>query len=524
MVETEESVAFLVREEGLTLRVFDAFVRGRDGFGLATIVGQYEGFCEDQYEVMALAALEAGYENATSWLEAAKGSGCAVCALSKWEAKNLAIIDAKKKERVARQGERLWCTFRDLADEEVREKQVLALFAPKDFAYKRWGSTFIAECEVPLDFRERARSGQVSVSVTSSSSSTNLNRMPLRVFEAVGTVDVAACSWASAEAFLDRDGNWKAQGLENLREWLAAHLAFGIDYFLVMESDATWTDPRESKLWPVMAPLVESNLAGLVPWPKPACGARHDGPWASLQGTQRLAFSAQSFFGRPTQYAAQNACHRRLRFTAKWVTHLDVDEFAFPGGNFDTLIDAMDSVSHEEKGRVASVGLPHIFYAPCSTLSEEESQNSPFAEDGPPFCAGKAVPSRVKQIASTTDVDYIWDHYVRIRAPGTRLVTASASTGPRLLHARRGYGFSDAASARFASVLRKEDLQKTPQETRTFEAKILPRLQLDCSTKNNSSFVCGKKQNDSFCWCRDRDIDRWRPKIADVRRQIWNLL
>ena len=491
------------RDDEFPWRLYDAFLRRADGCGVATFVAQYEGDCGDQYEVMEVAAHEAGYTNASKWLEAAraKDDECVVCKLSEWETVNLPLMERQKKDRLERYGgptRTLRCEFGDKV-----------VPARMNDAYHNFASTLIFECQIPMELQTCE---PLDVVVANDDRSV---RARVSVHDDTPSTDVAACTWTSAGAFRDRNGNLKT-GLntEQLTAWLAAHLVFGVGYFLIFESDATWWRREDSALWPAVAPLYAMGKADLIPWPSHACGKDGDGPWASFSGpTQRAAFSAQSFFGRPSQYAAQNSCHRRLQGRAQWIAHLDVDEFAIPGGN-SSLVDAI--ALYAGKKKIASLGLPHLFYGACDSSQTRLFQDD--EEDGTAYCAGKAVSSRVKQIASAMDVEYVWDHYVRLRTPGTTLVTARA-VDLRLAHARAGYGFSDAATARFATVVTPADIPK--REKRLFDTKIRPRLRsLNCSLTNDTT-LCGKRIRDPFCWCRDHEIDRWRPQVAAMRRRTW---
>ncbi|KAJ8599605.1 hypothetical protein CTAYLR_004671 [Chrysophaeum taylorii] len=371
-------------------RLYDAFVLPQEGCRLATFVAQYEGGCEEMEGVLSDAARDAGAPNATAWFgEAVAGRDeCAVCVLGSWEKRNAPVFEAARKRRLEARGgptRKLECVFDDgtvVASRPTRE------------TFHRRASTLVFECVVPPHLRDAACSDTLGVRIVDGRRAHP--RVPLCGFFGIRASTMAACAWTSANEYLDRDGvRRQPTSVRGLREWLAAHLAFGVEAFVVFDDDARWTDPRRSKLWPAVEPLAAVGRAALVPWPWRACGARGDGPWVSVRGGQRSALSIQSFWGRPSQYAAQNACHRRLK-SVKWIAHLDVDEFAVPASSLPAAV-----APYEARSDVSSLALPHVFYGRCDTGKGD----SLLLFSGSRECAGKAQPSRTKQIAKGTAVN-----------------------------------------------------------------------------------------------------------------------
>ena len=59
---------------------------------------------------------------------------------------------------------------------------------------------------------------------------------------------------------------------------------------------------------------------------------------ARVQAATEGNLTAQTFFGRPSQFAAINSCHRRmLAQSVEWVLHADADEYALPSVPSESL-------------------------------------------------------------------------------------------------------------------------------------------------------------------------------------------
>lgn len=498
-------------------RVYDGFASRHDGCSTATFVAQYEGGCDDMVSVLEKTARRAGFANASAWLggAAAGPDECAVCVLGEWEKENFKLFEDERKRTVLESGgptESITCVFEDGTRVQARV----------DPGFHRHRSTLVWECDVPLRLRNSACQDKLWVGFETGPRSHPFVR--LCTF-APPNVELAACTWTSARPYVDRDGKSKsATTPAALEEWFAAHLAFGVEFFVVFDDDARWDLPTQSALWPAIEPLVRRGKASLLPWPHRACGARGDGPWVRVDGGQRSALSMQSFWGRPVQYAAQNACHRRLQRTAKWVAHLDVDEFAVPASDSGLL-----PMLREYGDNVASLALPHVFYAACP----DDAPNGTLLFAGRRFCAGKAQPSRTKQLTRAKAVHYIQDHYIRIADQGAKVIDLNALTHARLAHARQEYAFSGPATARFASTHKERDV---PSNQRTvFDERILPRLRnLDCQAAPTDN-ICPRgfklkardppdasaNSGDPFCWCRDSALrTTWFPRVQDALRRL----
>ena len=129
--------------------------------------------------------------------------------------------------------------------------------------------------------------------------------VPVCAFRApAATPDVAAVAWtAGAAGYVDRAKTRKA--MADLEPWLAAHWAFGVRFFLIFESGATWADAKDSALWPAVEPLARAGRARLLPWPQRACGADGEGPWVTLDAGEHDALSLQSFWGASSRGLAR---------------------------------------------------------------------------------------------------------------------------------------------------------------------------------------------------------------------------
>lgn len=507
-------------------RLYDAFVSRQDGCAVATFIAQYERGCEEMEKVLEGVGHDAGFDNVSAWFGAAKAKqgDCATCVLSDWEYKYKPAFSAARRRSVQEAGgptTQLVCVFDD--GTRVSAKRI-------DHRFHKGGSTLVWECDVPEQSRWLACQNAFGVSAIEDGNRSH-SSVRLCVFDSniTNRVDVAACTWTSATSYLDRDGNRKrATSVVALRDWLAAHVAFGVDYFLIFDDNTDWADPSESALWPAVGPLVEHGRAKLLPWPWRACGARGDGPWISLNGSQRTALSVQSFWGRPAQYASQNACHRRLRPIATWVAHLDVDEFAVPARR-DSILAAIRSIA-QRRPDLASLALPHLFYGACPG---EHDDGRVFSK----FCAGKQQPSRNKQIARSDAVDCVMDHVAKIHRG--KVVTADAALDARLVHTRDGYAFTGPAAARFATVRREHDV--TPKQRDNYNNNILPRLRsLNCDDipadlicenapnkvglRPHSNSTSPAARSKSFCWCQDITFrDYWYPRIQAARSKFWQV-
>eukprot|EP00633_Aureoumbra_lagunensis_P013404 CAMPEP_0197364882 /NCGR_PEP_ID=MMETSP0893-20130614/65495_1 /TAXON_ID=44058 ORGANISM="Aureoumbra lagunensis, Strain CCMP1510" /NCGR_SAMPLE_ID=MMETSP0893 /ASSEMBLY_ACC=CAM_ASM_000539 /LENGTH=294 /DNA_ID=CAMNT_0042887195 /DNA_START=1068 /DNA_END=1953 /DNA_ORIENTATION=- len=172
--------------------------------------------------------------------------------------------------------------------------------------------------------------------------------------------------------------------------------------------------------------------------------------------------TTQSFYGRPAQYAAQNACHRRLVAAGiSRVLHIDVDEFVIPTHPNGTLDTVSELIRQDQN--IAAIAMPCVFYGRCDG-SELGVSGGLLLDDAD--CAGKAVLFRQKLIASPL-AQYLWVHYVR--AGGQTHILSS--TKAILVHARFGYALSDATSSR--SI---DSRSPTSSEDQLYATSVWPRF------------------------------------------------
>ena len=499
----------------LPWRLYDAFTTTADGCATATFVAQYERGCEEMAAVLEAAAAPL---NASAWLATARApeGECRVCYVNRFDTDERPKFDAEKKRAFERNGGAttdLACVFDDGSE--------VPATGHGDFHAFR--STLVFECAIPEPLRARAcgadalrhRDTGVHVALRAGGRAHD-GRVPVCAFDARARErgGVGAVAWTSGDAYVDRSGLVKGAASDaQLRAWLAAHWAFGVRYFLVFDSGAEWTEPERSALWPAMAPFVAAGRGALLPWPSRACGARGDGPWVTLDAGEHDALSLQSFWGRPSQYAAQNAGHRRLRGVVDFVAHVDVDEYLVPAGDHADLSSAVDAALRRRPA-APSVGAPHVFYGACPGAGVAHPAISHVADRG---CAGKAQPTRTKQVARATETSYVWDHY--IRAPKRPVADADAFDDLKLVHARAGYGFSEgAAPARFSA-------RHNARAEREYATTILPRVPLPCADRRADATAppCAPKAAPGYglCWCADGHLAGWLARVAAAERAWW---
>mmetsp|Transcript_12726 Transcript_12726/g.42480 ORF Transcript_12726/g.42480 Transcript_12726/m.42480 type:complete len:282 (+) Transcript_12726:88-933(+) len=189
--------------------------------------------------------------------------------------------------------------------------------------------------------------------------------------------------------------------------------------------------------------------------------------------------TAQSFFGRPSQYAAMNSCHRRMGLAGfDWVVHVDVDEYVVSNGDL-TLSDIIQQRQRQlgEVAPAAAWAMPSVFYAECPyAAGAVAADSSPIRTDlERATCAGKVTMHRQKLIASTKDALYLWAHYVflsRDQASKVHLLDPRAEA--RLVHVRSGYALDDAFAAR--AVLGERFGGANALEQQRYADEIAPRL------------------------------------------------
>jgi hypothetical protein len=438
------------QEEGMPWRLYDAFTTD---CRIATFVAQYERGCEEMAAIMERAA----GGDIQAWLDTAKAkrNECKVCAVHAFEKHEAPKVEAEKKRVFDLLGgptKDLVCTFPDATGVQASSH--------RSFHAKK--STLVFHCPIP----PHVRCENLEVAL----SDTGRTHDAVRVCPVTAPkVDVAAVAWTSSKPYTDRAGQTFANDSRVLRRWLAWHWSQGVRYFLIYESGATWAEPRSSELWPAVGPFVKRGAASLVPWATDACR----GPHVRLEAGQRGGVGLTDFFGRPSQYAAQNAGLYRLRDVATWVAFLDVDELLIPE----------TTVSEALAGETAAASVPHVFYGRCPGTSTTT-------------CAGKAVPSRNKLITNHRAV-YVWDHALVAPPRATRTIQASTL---RLAHLRADYSFATFDGARFGT-------RGNRKEARAYLEDVLPYVNEPCP----GSVAC---EGVGFCWCRDRALEG---KLAGFR-------
>lgn len=253
---------------------------------------------------------------------------------------------------------------------------------------------------------------------------------------------VAACAWVKGGRYSDRMGQWQHLPAARVAEWLAHHFALGVDHFAVFDnSDRVYSDATQrranwstaSPVWGALSPFVEAGIATFVPWPTlihdeivPGCATAdlEERVTAATDGTK----TTQSYFGRPSQYAAQNACHlRMIAAGARTVLHVDVDEFVIPRRIKNVTMSARSAGSEAphnaplvviarylESTQPSALSMPCVFYAPCQGSRTVGGSTSLLIDEA--SCAGKVSMFRQKLIASAAALYRTWPlkvHFAR---------------------------------------------------------------------------------------------------------------
>ena len=561
---------------GLPFALYHAFAAERDGCAAATFVGQLEGACDARERTLE----RAGLDDWRAWRAdlVKEKKGCQVCVSSQWRTKvRKAVAAALNAEFASRATDRnklaLYCAFSADGGAEV----VVSADAADAGVYLKARSTFTFTCPVPEALRGAAcaRGGGVVARVATSKAAfaeataahpaipvVLQRRVPALEQESRPTI--AACAWVRGGAYLDRDN--VAQGLPAARvaEWLAHLLALGVDHVAIMDNSdgvyaAALRDGGDG--WRAASPL-QIALAPLpggathVAWPAvnddrsescdPAAFERR--VVAETNGT----LTTQGMFGRPSQYAAQNACHRRaVAAGASWVTHVDVDEFLVPPpGAPDQPLRALVASHSAARPVPRALSLPCVFYARCP----RDSGRGAVGRGGGTLldagaCAGKAQMHRQKLVAHAS-AEYLWVHYVRkaSRSAG-RIKTLDPQTSLVLAHLRGGYALDTALHARAidsrdpsAAEERKFAAVYHPRMTR-FDDQALPcadaaaaaARRLAAMTKEDKAkrkklggdvSSCDAEDENrapfGWCWCLDDAPARFADVARGVLRSTWD--
>ncbi len=503
---------------GQAFDVYDAFVASRENCAKATVIAQYEGAAARRLEILRAAGARRWPEEREALRQSRRDRGLEECpnciAASINPRRRVLAATLASTARRPPKAAPIECSF---GNSWVRAEALHEVWA-------RWNSTLIVECPVPEALRATACAGALEVSVRAAGFPA-APTPPIRLHvqhPLPGEPFLAACVWTRGDAFLGRQPGWAVgdtrstgSAADDLRRWIGFHRRVGVQHFSIYDNSAGVHEGTAQGL----AAAIQHPSVEFVPWPdeQPL-----DKIVAAATGG---ALTAQSFFGRPSQYAAQNSCHRRLEAAgATWVLHVDTDEYAVPALQNETLVDLLHRKELERKKR-AAFAMPSLFYALCPAGG---------------VCAGKASTQRGKLIASAKRAKYLWVHYVRW-AKGRKQRDRVERLGPseaRLVHVRRGYNFSTVYAARAVAVLDDGD---AAHDRRRYKSDVLPRLSgrttVDCASAPRppempkgvppnrkiprwkwvesvrSLAICDVDAPKSWrwCWCRDRD-----ERVADI--------
>ncbi|KAJ8601236.1 hypothetical protein CTAYLR_003240, partial [Chrysophaeum taylorii] len=540
---------------GLPFVVYQAFCAERDGCGVVTIVAQVEGACDQRRAVFERAQIDAWHQ----WRREfeALTPECPVCIASKTASKIKRSFAKAQREVLEERGgasidRSYFCGFLMSGALIVTRSSVVT---KKVFSL---GSSIVFECPAPLGVRRGLAEGSVAVTIGPTRASLEKGHPPMDVVvQRNVSATVAACAWVKGGTYDDRAGNGQALPAARVAEWLAYHFALGVDHFAIFDNSAgvyrAALDREEdwgfdSPLHPALAPLVAAGRATHVPWPTlvddervPGCATRdlERRVHAATNGTK----TTQSFFGRPSQYAAQNACHRRLVAAgASAVLHVDVDEFVVPRGKAAAplrrkptepapptapLVALAAPILHPRGPPPSALAMPCVFYAPCSGAPVGASR-SLLLDDA--TCAGKATMFRQKLIAGPKALS-LWVHYVRVATPGAGPVELLSYRDVILAHLRAGYALADAQAARAVDAR-----APSPAEARDYDRFVAPRFRPEgpscadaaaamlgrlrhAAAPENTMRFFGCERTDTkdpwgWCWCRDS----WPRRFAHVLR------
>ena len=542
---------------GLPFVIYHAFCAERDGCATATVVAQMEGACDARREILERAGIDDWNEWRANFSK--ETPTCANCIASKTATKIKRAFKAAMKSSIAsRLGSTSLATYCAFLSDNERSPPTPATILQNQ-PWLNAQSTLVFTCTVPPAFRKK-RNLRISVGLNASSAATGEGAYP--GFELIVqpnvTGTIGACAWVKGGVYSDRAGHGQALPAARVAEWLAHHYHLGVDHFFIMDNsrdvyakalkEEDWM--TSSPLWPALEPFARRGKGTLAPWPSliddettPGCATAD--LEKRVQNATEASKTTQSFFGRPSQYAAQNACHRRLVAAGlSRVLHVDVDEFVIPRKRpssprpLDNDDDSKDrplralSQTLVDTRRPA-VAMNCVFYAPCDG-SEPGTSGGLLLDDAK--CAGKIAMYRKKLIASPSAL-YLWVHYVRAATPGTPKVIDLSSDDAVIVHLRSGYSLTDADTARAITARLAE-----PAEATFFRDTIIPRfLDLPCddAAKNASrrrdanlpdpltNMGCDDPQSNlrswGWCWCRD-DVParRWAPILRTQLAIIWD--
>ena len=269
---------------------------------------------------------------------------------------------------------------------------------------------------------------------------------------------------------------------------------------------------------------------------------------------------------------------------ARWVLHVDVDEFAAPAeGSWPALLARLGASA-------PAYAMPSVFYAPCpgdaagegleaATCAGRASARRPSGVKIPAFAmafettfpvavspprryprgqhAAKTIETglglfelgpqvqRRKVVASAAAVDYVWAHYVFLtNPPGLETARLDPLRDARLVHLRRGYAFDDPFVAR--AVMGERHGGASAADAVRFAQEVLPRLGAggvacaDAPAPPPTPTWANQRERRRaereapltvcdfetaawrWCWCRDAGVGEvWGPRLAEARRRLF---
>lgn len=501
--------------------IYDAFVAARDGCATATVIAQLDGGPARRLSVLRDAGLNRWNDKRRALRQST--NGCEACVAGRMRVRPaVREAAAKRLELLGGPPRSLECGF---ADRWVAAE-------PIDREFARRASTLIVECPVPRDLVKEACAGHLQIALRAPGRARPHPAVPLHVQPSAAPRALGACLWATGDAFAERSkrvGAAASNAVDEVSTWLAAHAVVGIESFLIYDNSRgvharALTGEINSPLAAVYAPF--RDKLEVVPWPDERF--LDDLVKTATEGN----LTAQTFFGRSSQFAALNSCHRRMRaLGVEWVLHADADEYALPALASESLYDVV-----KRQPVAAAYAMPSIFYAPCGPAGAEGLASL--------TCAGRAVMHRRKLIAHTSRALLLHPHGVAL---GGSLHTLDPGRDARLVHARRGYHFRDAFAAR--AVLGERDGGASLRDAARFEALVRPRLAgagaVACAAapaghkvkappagetavaararRRDAMEVCDREDPRwRWCWCRDPDIATvWAPRVAGARRRLY---
>ena len=505
--------------------IYDSFVSAKDRCSVATIIAQLDGGPSRRLAILRAAGLEE-WNNKRQELRQSLG-GCEACVAGR-----MRVRPAEKEaaalymEKLGGNPTSLECGFGDerwVAAAEHLERSTSSGLERK--------ATLIVECPVPRDLMAEACAGRLTIALRTPGRLRPHPAVPLHVQRQAPPTFLGACLWATGDAFAERSkrvGTATAKSDEEVATWLALHEVAGVERFLVFDNsrgvhERALKGHFQSPLDSVYAPFISRGMLEVVPWPDERFLDQ------KVQAATEGNLTSQTFFGRPSQFAAINSCHRRmLAQSVEWVLHTDADEYALPALPSESLQDMI-----RRQRPATAYAMPSIFYASC------EGENDGLKSL---TCAGRAVMHRRKIIAHARKARLLHPHGVAI---GGEAVELDPAKDARLVHARRGYSFDDAYVAR--AVMGTREGGASRRDTDRFDQLVRPRLaSVQCvdapagrvtqkalpgerrvemwTRRRDAMEVCDSADKSwRWCWCVDSDVSTaWAPRVEKARRRLYH--